>query len=413
MATTTIQAPPVTLKQAHKPLAVAIKERIGQLMQPSPDDEYEEGLALIKSKLSKMTVVNALFSVNLGSNHPNMIIDARSEIPTVLESTTEELAGKIKIRPNTIKSFVDGLMEPRFAIHWGYFMVEGKQSVGMKFIDALGPYNPSPLLFNAEDKLPQPTEDITRAKRDLEEFGYGLVKNAITPDEVKVLYARLKEQAAAEANTGVAQFDGGVPGTNSGPNQRVWSLANKGQEFLDLLESKVIDQFLPDILGDDAILFSYNANIFQPPVRDMALGFNMFFFLGDVTKETGGTLIMPKSHKGQIAPDDLTDTSNFISIEGPAGTCLVLDSRTWHSTGRNVKAGSERPVIIAFFARPEILQNETFSLSLRPNVFFSLDPETEAALTDKVKKWSAWKEMIVDRQQDPIGKLFTKGETAV
>lgn len=138
-----------------------------------------------------------------------------------------------------------------------------------------------------------------------------------------------------------------------------------------------------------------------------------------VTKETGGTLIMPKSHKGQIAPDDLTDASDFVSVEGPAGTCLVLDSRTWHSTGRNTKPGSERPVIIMFFAKPSILQQETFYLSLRPNIFFSLHPDVEAKLTDRVKKWSAWKDsatlpnsgghsMVVNRQEDPIGRLGGK-----
>jgi hypothetical protein len=167
----------------------------------------------------------------------------------------------------------------------------------------------------------------------------------------------------------------------------------------------------------------------QPPVRDLAYGINLFYFLADgkcirsiqdqisdhaiVTKEIGGTLIMPGSHKGQIAPVDLRDTSDFISVEGPAGTCMILDGRTWHSTGRNTVPGSERPIIIAFFTRKSILENESFYLSIRPNAFFSVAPQVEANMTDRVRKWIAWKDdsglagynMSVRRQQDPIGRL--------
>lgn len=68
------------------------------------------------------------------------------------------------------------------------------------------------------------------------------------------------EQAKGEADAGIGFFDGG----EKKPNQRVWCFPNKGQEFIELLNNKTIDDFVPEFLGDDAILFSYTANIARP-----------------------------------------------------------------------------------------------------------------------------------------------------
>ena len=98
---------------------------------------------------------------------------------------------------------------------------------------------------------------------------------------------------------------------------------------MDLLETnKTIDAFVPDFLGDDAILFSYTANIarpgntpmhmhtdqitIQPPIRQVAFGMNLMYFLEDVTEDNGGTLVMPGSHKGNWAPDDPYRTDDTV-----------------------------------------------------------------------------------------------------
>ena len=46
--------------------------------------------------------------------------------------------------------------------------------------------------------LPQPTTDMTQNKANLDEFGYCLLANALTNEEVTALRTRLAEQAAAE-----------------------------------------------------------------------------------------------------------------------------------------------------------------------------------------------------------------------
>ena len=46
--------------------------------------------------------------------------------------------------------------------------------------------------------LPRPTTDLDQLKADLDEHGYCIVADALSPDEVTALRTRITEQAAAE-----------------------------------------------------------------------------------------------------------------------------------------------------------------------------------------------------------------------
>ena len=333
-----------------------------------------------------MSPINAKFALDLGGGHPQYIIDAKVSPPTMTQlqgSQPEGLDAHLFIRATMVKRFADGIMDSRYALNWGHiYTVFGPTRIGVKLGDALTGFNQiHPRLADIDlTVLPQPTEDVAQVKSDLEKWGYGFVKNALTGDELAKVRKRLMEQAKGEADAGIGFFDGG----EKKPNQRVWCLPNKGQEFIDLLDNKTIDDFVPDFLGDDAILFSYTANIarpgntpmhmhtdqitIQPPIRQVAVGMNLMYFLEDVTPENGGTLVMPGSHKGNLAPDDPYNPVDTVAASGPAGTCMVFESRLWHATGANRVPGSERPVILVFFVRPWMRQQENFSLSLREEV---------------------------------------------
>jgi ectoine hydroxylase-related dioxygenase (phytanoyl-CoA dioxygenase family) len=116
----------------------------------------------------------------------------------------------------------------------------------------------------------------------------------------------------------------------------------------------------------------------QPPVRSMFYGVNIMWFLTDINAENGGTRVYPGSHKGNIAPEDPFSIEGSVAAEGPAGTALIFESRLWHATGPNRVSGVERPVVLMFFMRSFIRQQE--------NNFLSIRPEVEANLSDKVRK---------------------------
>jgi ectoine hydroxylase-related dioxygenase (phytanoyl-CoA dioxygenase family) len=267
---------------------------------------------------------------------------------------------------------------------------KGRISVAVKFADYLTPLNVTHPVVPQDVELPKPTEDLDQVRADLRKFGYGFVKNALSPEQVETLKEAVRQQAAGESEAGVAARDGG-PNT---PNQRIWTLINKGQEFHDLLEHELIDEIVPDFLGEHALIHSYSANIarpgnapmvlhtdqvaIQPPVRSLAFGLNIMWYLTDITADNGATRVFPASHIGDIAPDDPFSIEGTIPAEGPAGTALVFESRLWHATGPNKQTSGERPVILMFFMRSFIRQQE--------NNFLSIRPEVEATMTDRVRK---------------------------
>lgn len=274
MATQTTTRIKTVLKPGGKTTDLNQNAYMDKFDQPSDQSEYDKAVDLVESKLDRMDDIKAIFTLNLGTNHPELLIDARESGKAKMVKLTEDqqitVDCQVRIRPVMIQRFCDGLMEARYALNYGHVYVQGPTRVGVKLVDALTPFGARhpKLDRNKLDQLPKPTEDIEQVKRDLKQWGYGLVKNALSGDELKAMQQRLNEQAKGEADAGVAFFDGG----EKRPNQRIWNLPNKGQEFLDLLDNNdVIKDFIPEFLGEDAILFSYTANIARPGNTPMHL----------------------------------------------------------------------------------------------------------------------------------------------
>ncbi|KAI1404169.1 PhyH-domain-containing protein [Hypoxylon fuscum] len=360
------------------------------------DADVVQAQNIIREKLPIFSQLHALLSITFGTNPP-LFIDALlfGSPAKLLKSLPDDRSpdAQLTIRPEYIKQFADGQLEPRYALFKDAFfhetaMPKGNIRVAILFADLLTPKGP-PLppklvLPGAFERLPVPTEDIDQVKRDIREFGYGFVKNALTPTQVAVLKKAVQEQAAGERKAGVAKMDGGP----NAPNQRVWVLTNRGDEFLDLLNHPLIDEMVPWVLGDHALLHSYFANIarpgnvpmqlhtdqvgIQPPIRDVAFGMNIMWCLTDHTASNGATRVFPASHLGHVAPPDIFDVSGSVAAACPAGTALVFESRLWHATGANTlppsSPDSERPAILMFFMRSFIRQQENNPLSLRADV---------------------------------------------
>lgn len=98
-----------------------------------------------------------------------------------------------------------------------------------------------------------------------------MLKNALSAEQVAILKKASQEQAAAERSAGMGTFDGGP----NKPNQRVWNLFNKGEEFLDLMDHPLIDEVVPWYLGcDDPLLWSYSVSFLSshsPYAEGMAI----------------------------------------------------------------------------------------------------------------------------------------------
>ncbi|MCP5431797.1 MAG: phytanoyl-CoA dioxygenase family protein [Alphaproteobacteria bacterium] len=244
----------------------------------------------------------------------------------------------------------------------------------------------SPVVHDATT-LPKPTRDITRVKGDLAAFGYGILENALSAEELAVLRERTLEQAAGERAHRLGTFDGG------GANQRLFFLVNKGRVFRDLVLHPLVDTFMSHLLGRDWLLSSLTANIAGPGGQPMYLhqdqGYvgwtpkpmvaNILFLLGDFTKENGGTLLAPGSHvESHHSPE--IPPSRLISAEAPAGSALVFEGRLWHGTGSNVTKDERRPAILMYCCKPYIRSQENFTLGLDRDILRAERPALLARL---------------------------------
>ena len=214
--------------------------------------------------------------------------------------------------------------------------------------------------------LPRPTTDLDQLKADLDEHGYCIVADALSPDEVTALRTRITEQAAAERARAL-DYHYQAEAEGDDVNQWVYQLINKGEEFQNLALHPTARALATHILGAEHILSSLDAHITHPGNKTMPLHADQWWMpqpvapgtphgrQGDMTRETGpfgeptratvpinpplvanmmwmandfrvangATRIVPGSHLSGCLPDPERTDYGEIPIEAPAGSVLV------------------------------------------------------------------------------------------
>ena len=262
----------------------------------------------------------------------------------------------------------------------------------------------------ANEPLPQPSRDPERLKRDVDEFGYCVFERALEGDTLDAVRTRLVEQAQAELESGVATEESGI-------NQRLWMLINKGEEFRQVAMHPGTSEIVAHILGREFQLSTLSANIAKPGGAEMGLhtdqwwmpapsrpnakpvrpgnitrldfdrdneeaevvqipppsACNVMYMLNDFTADNGGTRLVPRSHLTGRQPTDTLDL-HPIAAEGPAGTAVIFEGRTWHGTGSNT-SDRVRLGLLATFCGPQFRTQENYTLGILPEVYEQCSPE--------------------------------------
>ena len=248
-------------------------------------------------------------------------------------------------------------------------------------------------------ELPQTSSDLETLRRDLEKFGYCLVKDALAAAQLLEFRARIDAQAAGERAAGVASYV--APDLNGiSTSQFLLALANKGKCFEDAIElssrsvakAALLEQLLTEMLGGDYICNSAAAALAGPGGVPQALhcGQSMIpkpwppwpyecflgFLLDDFSAANGGTIVIPRSHQiltdaGVDKPPPLPATTNVCA---PAGTALIMDGRLVHGTGANITDAIRRLIILTFH-KPFVRQQEQWPLSLSREVYERASPK--------------------------------------
>ena len=282
------------------------------------------------------------------------------------------------------------------------------------------------------DDLPKPTRDLSRARCDINLWGYCLLEDAVPMSLVERCRLRLQEQAMGEKERGVAFEDGGpnqqwgdfndhkgrvrseaFRAENGGINQRVWMLANKGQPFLDLLELDLWDGIVGHVLGDKFIIHSYTANIAKPGGMAMPLHIdqwwapeptarghkhlpvgsftrerfnangpseippamlappavsNVLVMLDAMTEANGGTRLVPGSHLAGRHPDKVLDAA--VKTIGAEGPagCAIITDGRIWHGTGANQTNTDRNAILITYCGPQFRPQENYTIGTRSDV---------------------------------------------
>lgn len=292
------------------------------------------------------------------------------------------------------------------------------------------------------------TQDLEKAKADLDTQGFCLIENALSAETVEAAKSRIVEQAMAEQERGLAFRDGGYnqdvldakgifkskafSEKDGGVNQRVFMLVNKGKIFRDLITHQLIDTLVGHVLGEDFLLSSYSANIvrngsvrmglhtdqwwmpqpsrsgaahrrvssitrhpapeFLSPDKEIGIAppvtVTAVWMLTDFTRENGATEVVAGTHLSGGYPDGAKrEQYEILQAEAPAGTLMLFDGRLWHGNGANIGA-PDRIGILSTFCAPQFRQQENMMLGLNGSLWHELPEKLKARLGYKV--WNGY-----------------------
>ena len=242
--------------------------------------------------------------------------------------------------------------------------------------------------------LPEATKDINQMRKDIHEWGFCLIEEALSKQQCNQFIERIREQAEGERLAGINQP------TPSG--QYVNTLINKGDIFSKCIEQDpeavqagpVIEQVTDEALGKGWICHSFLSNgadpggypqglhIDQGPLlpwvtEEAPALFNTMYIPEDVNEENGGTLFIPGSHKILIQAGSGGKVGKLppaVNLEAVAGTIMLFDGRMLHGTGAN-RSDKQRFVATMSNVKSWMRTQENWVLSVSPDILEKASPK--------------------------------------
>jgi ectoine hydroxylase-related dioxygenase (phytanoyl-CoA dioxygenase family) len=231
------------------------------------------------------------------------------------------------------------------------------------------------------DNGPSSVDPLGRAAREsLAADGYCVIERVLDTSMTKRIRETVYRVAEFERRSGwTNQYSFGNDAT---ANQRIWNLVSRDPIFCELVEHDLAVAFITHVIGWPAMLSSTSANIVVNSDENTAIhadqcympepwasphGVNIAWTVDDFRHENGATLVAPGSHRLNRCHRETETLPQFVPVEAPAGSMIVMDGRVWHTTGRNM-TGRPRCGIFSWYTLPIYLPQENWYLSLNPAI---------------------------------------------
>lgn len=217
--------------------------------------------------------------------------------------------------------------------------------------------------------LPTPSDEEDQLEADFVRWGYCLVKDAMSLDQVQQQLDRLIAQAQAEK-----QIHKLIPTSRNARAELVNNLVLKGQVFRDAVEFKesaaqggpLVDRLLTKIMGEGFGLGCAHGSIVHEggglqdlhidqgmmplPYPPFPFGSLIIWCYTEFDLANGATYVVPGSHRysdgttifqeGADLLELVDGEPGLVAICAPPGTCIITDTRVLHGGGRRTAPGT-------------------------------------------------------------------------
>jgi len=126
--------------------------------------------------------------------------------------------------------------------------------------------------------------------------------------------------------------------------------------------------------------------------------------IDDFSELTGGTQLLPYSHKMENLPSDAYLAENVVTVIAPAGSVVMFDSMLFHRAGYNA-SNSVRRAVNQMFTVPILKQQYDFPRALGERTEFSSQTKTLLGYTCQVplddKTWRDSRALRVHARAEP------------
>lgn len=226
-------------------------------------------------------------------------------------------------------------------------------------------------------------------RRDLDDNGFVILKDVLTPEQVGALIQRIQHLA------GTVERDLAREAVAEPEMIKVMDLINGGAVFdVGYTHPRVLAA-ASHVLGGDMKFHSMGSRSATPGFGHQALhldfgrdlgqphpaGCNTLWTLVDFGRDNGGTRLVPGSHKSgqnprQVLDDPKADAPGEIRLEAPAGSVVVFGGHTWHGGAQNF-SHNVRWSLLAAFCKRDHAQD--------PPVAETIDDDVRARLTEETR----------------------------
>jgi ectoine hydroxylase-related dioxygenase (phytanoyl-CoA dioxygenase family) len=198
------------------------------------------------------------------------------------------------------------------------------------------------------EQTPSTGSEVDERIEEIRIRGYTLIENVYTPEELE--YS--KERISSVYEQQIEELGGEENMRKSSDFNIARQLLVYDDFFLKKARHPLVMAILKKILGDYFILYQQNGNMHHPKVgntttpwhRDLTfyhytssrpLAISCLHLITESNEITGGTPMLPGSHKIEELPTYKYLEKNQVLIPAPAGSIWLFDSMMFHRSGFN------------------------------------------------------------------------------